>query len=147
MMLRDNICNPQKSDIFYCPEFNRFKILSKSLINLQNQENEIQVEPIYQTTIKYLNYSHFRLNVKKITNKNRLTFHPNTYEEVFPLTFSLSNRQLLIMDPARGKYCQHYTFSDLRLYYLGYDSQTKLYKCPIPDCNEFMSDNDILYLK
>jgi len=26
------------------------------------------------------------------------------------------------MDPARGKYCQHYSFSDLRLYYCGYDA-------------------------
>jgi hypothetical protein len=51
------------------------------------------------------------------------------------------------MDPARGKYCQHYSFTDLRLYYLGYDPETRLYKCPILGCNESMTDSDILYLK
>jgi hypothetical protein len=51
------------------------------------------------------------------------------------------------MDPARGKYCQHYTFTDLRRYYMGYDSITNLYSCPFEGCGELMSDTDIIYLK
>lgn len=51
------------------------------------------------------------------------------------------------MDPARGKYCQHYAFTDLRLYYQNYDPITRLYKCPIPGCGECMPDGDIIYLK
>ena len=35
------------------------------------------------------------------------------------------------MDPARGKNCQHFAFTDLRLYYLSYNPKSNLYTCPI----------------
>ena len=54
---------------------------------------------------------------------------------------------MLIIDPARGKFCQHYAFTDLRLYYSNYDPQNNLYKCPIAGCNETMMDGDIMHLK
>ncbi len=48
------------------------------------------------------------------------------------------------MDPARGKNCSHYEFTDLRCYYMNKTNDNN-YKCPI--CNDIMSDNDIIYLK
>jgi hypothetical protein len=51
------------------------------------------------------------------------------------------------MDPARGKFCQHYAFTDLRLYYANYDDENNVYKCPVPCCNETMKDGDIMYLR
>lgn len=89
---------------------------------------------VYRTTLKYLNYYHFRTNLKKITNKERLTFYPTQQEEEFPLNFNMLNRKIPIMDPARGRYCQHYAFTDLRLYYLNFDPADRTYSCPIPGC-------------
>jgi hypothetical protein len=48
------------------------------------------------------------------------------------------------MDPARGKNCSHYEFTDLRVFYLNRVSQSS-FRCPI--CKDMVSDNDILYLK
>lgn len=36
MMMRDNVFNPSKSDIFYCPEYNRFKLLTKAPITVES---------------------------------------------------------------------------------------------------------------
>ncbi len=102
---------------------------------------------MYKTTLSYLNYYHFRINLKKMSNKHRITFNSTKSEEAFPLTFQIGNRSLMIMDPARGRGCQHYSFTDLRLYYLNYDPETNTYKCPIEGCHERMVDSDILYLK
>lgn len=66
-----------------------------------------------------------------MTNKNRVTFNTNSKEEIFPLSFPLLNRNHIIMDPARGRLCQHFAFTDLRLYYLNYNSENNTYKCPI----------------
>jgi hypothetical protein len=73
-----------------------------------------------------------------MANKNRISFYLNLKEENIPLSFILpnSNRELFIMDPARGRSCQHYSFTDLRLYYQSYDAETNMYRCPIPGCNE-----------
>ena len=87
------------------------------------------------------------MNLKKMTNKNRLTFTFLGQEESFPLTFTFLNKKLLIMDPARGRFCRHYTFTDLRLFYESYDEETGLYACPVAGCGEQMVDGDILYLK
>lgn len=87
------------------------------------------------------------MNLKKITGKNRLNFYPFNNEEKISLSYTLNNRNYLITDPARGKYCQHFEFTDLRLYYLNFDRESRLYKCPIKGCEENMLDNDILYLK
>ena len=63
------------------------------------------------------------------------------------MNFRLHGREYLIMDPARGKYCQHYAFTDLRLYYANYDPTTRLYNGPIAGGGECRPDGDILYLK
>ena len=85
--------------------------------------------------MSYLNYYHFMVNIKKMSNKLRMGFNSIEQEESFSLAFRYLNRNMLIMDPAKGKYCQHYTFTDLRLYYLNYDRENNCYKCPIEGCN------------
>lgn len=111
-MLRDNVCNPYKADIFYCPEYNRFKLIRKQ---------KDSVTSFVKTTIEYLNYYHFRINLRKTTNKTRIMQYPHLKEERFSLSFNINQFHTLIMDPARGKYCQHSRFTDLRLYYRNYD--------------------------
>ena len=54
---------------------------------------------------------------------------------------------MMIIDPARGRYCEHHAFTDLRLYYTNYNEEMNLYTCPIAGCNKTMADSDILYLK
>lgn len=89
MMLRDNIFNPQKSDVLFNPEFNRFKLLERQQIrNEEMQGEQLNTGRLYyKTKIRYLNYYHFRMNLKKMTNKNRLSFTFMGQEENFPLTF------------------------------------------------------------
>lgn len=82
-----------------------------------------------------------------MTNKNRVAFNPTEKEEIFPLSFNFQDRNLLIIDPARGRYCQHHAFTDLRLYYLNHNPENNTYQCPVPNCKETMTDGDILYLK
>jgi hypothetical protein len=119
MMLRDNVFNPAHSDIFYCPEYNRFKLISK--VPLEQEEGITEEKPAFRTEIEYLNYYHFRTNLRRMTTKLRVGFSPSQNEEVFSLSFRLLGRNLMITDPARGRYCQHFAFTDLRLYYLSYD--------------------------
>jgi len=59
-----------------------------------------------------------RCNLKKIHTKKRNKFNDMLDYEKFPLTFDFWGRKILIMDPARGKNCSHYEFTDLRSYYL-----------------------------
>lgn len=38
MMLRDNIANPSKNTIYYCPEYNRFKIINKISVTVEEEK-------------------------------------------------------------------------------------------------------------
>lgn len=59
-----------------------------------------------------------RANLKKVTTKKRNKIYNIFKEEIFPLSFQFNNREFVIMDPARGRNCLHYEYTDLRLYYL-----------------------------
>ena len=133
MMLRDNVCNPLKLDLFYCPEYNRFKLIFPGQGGFGS--------------IGYLNYYHFKTNLKKTTTKDRIQQYPLKDEEFFSLNFTINGQTQLIIDPAKGRNCQHAQFTDLRLYYQTYDPELRLYSCPIEGCEQTMSDNDLLYLK
>ena len=77
MMLRDNVANPEGSDIFYCPEHNRFKLWRRVKKIVEGEGEEFSEEKeVIRTEIRYLNYYHFRVNLKKMTNKQRLVFNP-----------------------------------------------------------------------
>jgi hypothetical protein len=52
---------------------------------------------------------------------------------VFPLSFDFNNCKFVIMDPARGRNCLHYEYTDLRMYYLN-KVELNTYKCPIKGC-------------
>lgn len=131
MMLRDNVLNPEKVSIFYCPEYNRFKLLNRVQRPIEAGSSEM----VTKTEIRYLNYYHFRTNIKKMTTKQRVGFTSTHSEESFALSFGLIGREMMIMDPARGRYCQHFAFTDLREYYLNYDPSTNLCSCPIQGCS------------
>ena len=117
-------------------------------MTVEEEEEGINVEKVViRTTARYLNYYHFRTNLKRMSGKQRIPCTHLESEESFPLSFIIFGRKTMIIDPARGRYCDHHAFTDLRLYYLNFNSQTNLYSCPIQGCNQKMTDADIIYLK
>ena len=87
-----------------------------------------------KSVLEYLNYYHFRINIKRMTTKERVEFMSMKDQEEFPLSCIYSSREIMIIDPARGRYCQHYAFADLRLFYLSYDKEKNVFRCPIEGC-------------
>lgn len=85
-MLYYHVFNPCHRDVLFISEFNRFKIINKVPYQVevkkevnQMKEAECMIEEGHiergirqQTIITYLNYYHFRTNLQKITNKNRI---------------------------------------------------------------------------
>ena len=121
--LRDNIFNVKNNGVLYCPQLNRFKIISK------NRNNEMN--------LIYSNYYHLKLNLKKLSTKNRIKISSSHEKEEVKLFFDFNSRKTLITDPVRGKNCSHFQFTDLREYYKsmkiinqGFQSKI-LFSCPI----------------
>ena len=44
MMLRDNVLNPMKCDLFYYPEHNRFKLWTQRKVTMSESEGEGEMQ-------------------------------------------------------------------------------------------------------